>query len=122
MKNKIKKFFQFIFLHENEYTKKWMARFTVIVFILLIFYPFLSQELLLFHFHYGLSYKMCSMLFSNYTKFAMVLITGYSVTFLGQMGKAFLAKQNEENIKLKKQLSGYEQDFVEDEIYEESEE
>lgn len=122
MKNKIKKFFESFFSHENEYTKKWMARFTVIVFILLIFYPLLSQELLLFHFHNGLSHKMCFMLFANYTKFAVVLITGYSVTFLGQMGKAFMAKQNEENIKLKKQLNGFEPDFSDGETMEESEE
>mgnify|MGYP004721283343 CR=1 FL=1 len=81
-----------------------MARFTIIVFILLLFYPVLSQELLLFHFKLGLSYRMCNLFFDCYTGFAKVLITGYAVTFLGQMGKAFLAKMNEEKIKLKKAI------------------
>lgn len=57
---------------------------------------------------------MCSMLFNNYTTFSVVLITGYAVTFIGQMGKAFLAKQNEENIKLKKQLNKLENTETED--------
>ena len=105
MFTKFKRIIRSIFIKETEYTKKWMARFTVIVFLLLLFYPILSQELLLYHTHYNLSYKMCNLLFANYTSFAKVLITGYSVTFLGQMGKAFMAKQNEENIKLKKKLN-----------------
>lgn len=102
----LKKFLKFIFSKENEYTKKWMARFTIVVFILLLFYPFLSQELLLFHFKNGLSKQMCTMMFTQYTKFVCVLITGYAVTFLGQMGKAYLAKQNEENLKLQRELNG----------------
>lgn len=94
-----------IFRKETEYTKKWMARFTVIVFTLLLFYPFLSQELLYLHLTYGLDAGLCKAFFSNYTKFVVVLITGYAVTFIGQMGKAFMAKKEEENNKLKKQLS-----------------
>lgn len=110
----IKRFIKYVFTHENEFTKKWIARFTIIVFFLLLLYAGLSQELLLFHFTKGLSYRMCHMLFSNYTTFAVALITGYAVTFVGQMGKAFLAKQNEENIKLKKQLNKLKDEETED--------
>lgn len=105
MKDKIKKFIKYIFNHENEYTKKWMARFSCLVLFLLLFYPIFGEELLYFHIKLNLSAKQCKMFFSQYTKFAIVLITGYAVTFLGQMTKAYMAKQSEENIKLKKQLN-----------------
>ena len=91
------KWFNHLFGWEEEFTKRWMARFTRVVFILLFFYLFLSQELLYFHFTRGLSYKMCKMLYDNYTKLAVVCITAYAVTFVGSMAKAYLAKRNESN-------------------------
>lgn len=91
------KWFNYLFGWEEEFTKRWMARFTKVVFILLFFYLFLSQELLYFHFTRGLSFKMCKMLYDNYTKLAVVCITAYAVTFVGSMAKAYLAKRNESN-------------------------
>lgn len=91
------KWFNYLFGWEEEFTKKWMARFTKVVFVLLFFYLFLTEELLYFHFTRGLSYKMCKMLYDNYTKLAVVCITAYAVTFVGSMAKAYLAKRNSEN-------------------------
>jgi predicted membrane protein len=125
MKNWLKN----LFSYETEFTKKWIARFTIVVFILLLFYIVLSQELLLFHFKLGLSKEMCKIFFGAYTQVMKVLITGYAVTFIASMAKAFLAKQQEEKNKLTKKLAEceeYEEDEedvdVEDYEYEEDEE
>ena len=91
------KLFNRLFGWEEEFTKRWMARFTRVVFILLFFYLFLSQELLYFHISKGLSYKMCKMLYENYTKLAVVCISAYAVTFVSSMAKAYFAKKNSEN-------------------------
>ena len=41
-------------------------------------------------------------------------ITGYAVTFIGAMAKAFMAKQQEESNKLKIKLSSIEEDDEDD--------
>lgn len=116
MKNLLKN----LFSYETEFTKKWIARFTLVIFTLLLFYIVLSQELLLFHFKLNLSKEMCKIFFSEYTEVMKVLITGYAVTFIASMAKAFLAKQQEEKNKLSKELAGCEEDIdVEDCEYEE---
>lgn len=101
----MKKLFGKLFKGESEFTKKWIARFTIIIFTLLLFYIILAEELLLCHFKLGLSYNMCKMLFSNYGEVVKVAITGYSVTFIGSMAKAFMAKQAEEANKVKLQIN-----------------
>jgi polyferredoxin len=108
----MKKIFNLLFKNqEQEFTKKWISRFTLIVFILLLFYIVLSQELLYFHFTKGLSNQMCKLLFTQYSSVVKVLITGYSVTFISSMAKAFMAKQQEEanrtKIAIKQMDSGY---------------
>ncbi len=104
MKRILQKVITLCFNKETEFTKKWMAKFTKIVFFLLIFYCFLSQELLIFYHFNIINIKIIIIIFNDYTKFALVLITGYAVSFIGQMGKAFLSKQNEENNKLKREI------------------
>jgi len=106
----MKKWLKNLFSYETEFTKKWIARFTIVVFILLLFYIVLSQELLFFHFKLGLSTKMCKIFFCAYTEVMKVLITGYAVTFIASMAKAFLAKQQEEKNKLTKELAECEED------------
>lgn len=101
MKEWLREFFK----GETEFTKKWMARFTRVVFVLLLFYIVFSQELLLFHFKLGLSREMCKIFFECYTGVMKVLITGYAVTFISSMGKAFLAKQQEEKNRLERDLT-----------------
>lgn len=80
----------------NEYTKKWMSRFTTVVLLLLVFIPFLYILLIALHLKCGLSRQMTDVCLKYYMSFAKVLITAYAVTFIGQMGKAFLAKREEE--------------------------
>ena len=117
--NKIKKFFQ----GENEFTKKWIARFTIVIFIVLLFLLVLAEEILFFHFTKGLSVDMSKMLFTTYASVVKVAITGYSVTFIGSMAKAFMAKQAEEANKLKLQINGLNsEDESEEEEFEEVEE
>jgi predicted membrane protein len=116
----MKKWLKNLFSYETEFTKKWIARFTIVVFILLLFYIILSQELLFFHFKLGLSTKMCKIFFCAYTEVMKVLITGYAVTFIASMAKAFLAKQQEEKNKLAKKLAECEDE--EDYEYDEDEE
>lgn len=102
----IKTWFKSLFEVESEFTKKWMAKFTKVVFVMLIFYLFFSQELLLLHFKAGLSRQMCKVFFECYTSVTKTLVTGYAVTFISSMGKAFLAKQQAEKNKLMRDLNG----------------
>lgn len=99
----IKKFINFVFPRETEYTKKWIARFTWIVFILLLFYPFLSQELLYLHFENELENGVIKFMFEQYSDFAKVLVTGYATVFITSMAKAFLGKHEEEKIALERE-------------------
>lgn len=99
----IKKFINLVFRGETEYTKKWIARFTRVVFILLLFYPFFSQELLYFHFENGLENGIIKFMFEQYSDFAKVLITGYATVFITSMAKSFLGKQNEEKMSLERE-------------------
>ena len=110
MKNLLKKLFN----GESEFTKKWIARFTKVIFALLLFYLILSQELLFFHLTKGLSKSICQIFFSQYSAVVKVAITGYAVTFIGAMAKAFMAKQQEESNKLKLKLSSIEEDDEDD--------
>ena len=110
MKNLLKKLFN----GESEFTKKWIARFTKVIFALLLFYIILSQELLFFHLAKGLSKSICQIFFSQYSAVVNVAITGYAVTFIGAMAKAFMAKQQEESNKLKIKLSSIEEDDEDD--------
>lgn len=83
----------------KEYTKKWMARFTTVVLALLLFIMVLVLMLLVLHLKFGLSRQMCDIFMKYYTTFAKFLITSYSVTYIGYMGKAFMAKREEEKNK-----------------------
>ena len=119
----MKNIFKAIFSRDTEFTKKWIARFTIIVFILLLFYIVLSQELLLFHFKLGLSREMCKIFFNAYTGVVKVLITGYAVTFIASMAKAFFAKQQEEKNRLAKDLAELgSEEYYEEEVEEEESE
>lgn len=89
---------------ETEFTKKWIARFTILISIIMLFYVFLSQELLFLHLTKGLSKALCEMMFNNYSAVVKVCVTGYAVTFVGSMAKAFMSKQQEEANKIKLQL------------------
>lgn len=109
------------FTIETEFTKKWIARFTILISIVILFYIILSQELLFLHIHNGLSKNICNLIFKDYGAVVKVCITGYSVTFVGSMIKAFMAKQQEEANKLKLQLSQEESETCEIEPYEEEE-
>lgn len=59
----------------------------------------LSLLLLLLHIKLGLSYRMCKMMFEAYTSLCKICVSAYSVAFIGYMGKAFLAKREEEKNK-----------------------
>lgn len=89
----------------TEFTKKWMARFTTAVLSLLLFTIPLMLVLLVLHIKWGLSRQMCNIVIKYYISLDKVLITAYSVTFIGQMGKAFLAKREEEKNKLRAENS-----------------
>lgn len=108
----MKKYFTSLFTVETEFTKKWIARFTILIFMVILFYLFLSQELLLLHISKGLSNTICKMLFENYGSVVKVCITGYAVTFIGSMIKAFMAKQQEEANKVKLQLAQEQYDEI----------
>lgn len=90
-------------IREKEYTKKWMAIFTLSVLALLLFTIPLILLLLILHIKLGLSREMCKIFVTYYLSFDKVLITAYAVTFITQMGKAFLAKREEEKNRLKKE-------------------
>jgi len=116
----MKKYFASLFTVETEFTKKWISRFTILIFIVILFYLFLSQELVLLHISKGLSNTICKMLFENYGSVVKVCITGYAVTFIGSMIKAFMAKQQEEANKVKLQLAQEQHDEID--MIEENEE
>lgn len=99
------KYIKSYFTIETEFTKKWIARFTILISLVIMFYLFLSQELLFLHLTKGLSNSVCKMIFKDYGAVVKVCITGYSITFVGSMIKAFMAKQQEEANKLKLQLN-----------------
>ncbi len=98
----ISRLFNKIFGGETEYSKRWMARVTVAVLTVFLFVIPFVLLLLVLHLHNGLSYRMCKAMITAYIALLKVTVSGYFVTFIGYMGKAFLAKKEEENNKLKK--------------------
>ena len=90
---------------EKEYSKKWMSRFTTAVLCAILFSIPLFFSLTGCHLHFGLSYRMCRLFWEKYISFSGICITAYAVSWLGYMGKAFLSKKEEENIKLQYSLS-----------------
>lgn len=108
--DKVKNFLKFILGYENEYTKREMSVFSRVVLILLLFIIPVFCILYVTHMKFGLSYRMCKMFWDSYLGFAKILITGFAVTFIAQMGKAFLSKREEENNKLTKKLNEIEED------------
>jgi len=106
---------------ETEFTKKWIARFTILVSVVVLFYVVLSQELLFLHLTRGLSKSICKIFFDAYSSVVKVCITGYSVTFIGSMVKAFMAKQQEEANKTKLILQNRKKEEEEEEDEEEDE-
>ena len=103
--NRIKSFIKYVTGYDSEYTKREMGLFTRTVLILLIFNIPLFCILYYTHMRYGLSANLVKIFWTNYLGFCKILISGYSVTFIGQMGKAYLSKKEEENVKLKRQLN-----------------
>lgn len=95
---------------ETEYSKRWMSRFTSAVLFAVLFSILLFFTLAFCHLHFGLSFRMCQLFWNKYMTFSSLCISAYAVTWLGYMGKAFLAKREEEKMKLKK--------FKEDENHE----
>ena len=91
--------------YENEYTKREMALFTRVVLFLLLFIPVMFFVLFVSHMDFGLAGNIVKTFWQYYLTFCRWLITAYSVAWIGQMGKAFLSKREEENNKLKKQLA-----------------
>lgn len=103
--SKIKSFLlDMLGMTEQEYSKKWMSRFTTAVLFAILFSIPLFFSLTGCHLHFGLSYRMCRLFWEKYLSFSGICITAYAVSWLGYMGKAFLAKREEENIKLKRKL------------------
>ena len=90
--------------YDTEYTKREMSLFTRVVLLLLIFVMVLFLALFVGHFKFGLNANMIKIFWQNYLTFARWLITAYSVTWIGQMGKAFLAKREEERNKLQSHM------------------
>lgn len=103
MKN-IKKIVKYIIGYDTEYTKKEMSLFTRAILILLLFIIPMFFVLLFVNMKFGASYNLCKMFFTTYSKICTISISAYSVAWLGQMGKAYLAKRNEEEIKREKDL------------------
>ncbi len=93
-------FLDILGISEQEYSKKWMSRFTTAVLFAILFSIPLFFSLIGCHLHFGLSYRMCRVFWEKYISFSEICITAYAVSWLGYMGKAFLAKREEENIKL----------------------
>lgn len=100
----IKRILKYISGYDNEYTKREMAIFTRVCLVLLLFSLPMFGVLVYANLKLGLTYKMSEMLFQSYMKFCGLLITAYSVAWLGQMGKAYLSKKNEEEIKREKNV------------------
>lgn len=98
----LKRLAKYIVGYDSEYTKREMSLFTRVVLILLIFIIPLFFILFISHLKLGLGSKVIINIWKPYLTFARWLVTAYGVTWIGQMGKAFLAKREEENIKLKK--------------------
>lgn len=103
MKN-IRKIIKYLFGYDNEYTKREMSLCTRIVLILLLEIIPLFTVLFVAHMKFGLSATLTKIFWTNYLTFCRWLITGYFAAWIGQMGKAFLAKREEENLKLKREL------------------
>lgn len=82
-----------------------MSLFTRVVLLLLLFILPLFLALFVGHMKFGLSRQTLKIFWDAYLRFAQFLITAYSVTWVGQMGKAFLSKREEEKNKLHRELA-----------------
>lgn len=85
---------------ETEYSKRWMSRFTSAILLEILFNLILFPTLLFSHLHFGLSFRMCRLFWEKYLAFSTVCVSAYAITWVGYMGKAFLAKREEEKMKL----------------------
>ncbi len=85
---------------ETEFSKRWLSRVTAAVLVVFLFVIPLVAALLWLHIRYGLSRRMCQVVFDTYTDLLKVVVSGYFVAFIGYMGKAFLAKREEEKNRL----------------------
>lgn len=103
----IKRFFKALVGYDREYTKREMSLFTRVVLLLLIFIIPTFFILFIAHMKYGLGKDLVKSFWVPYLQFCRWLVTAYGVTFVGQMGKAFLAKREEEKMKLEKKLNGF---------------
>ena len=103
--NTIKKIIKYIVGYDCEYTKREMSLFTRVVLVLLLFIVPLFIILYISHMKFGLSTKLIVQFWKPYLTFCRWLVTAYGVTWIGQMGKAFLSKKEQENNKLKKKLA-----------------
>lgn len=100
----VSRIFTKIFGGESEFAKRWMARTTVGILVTLLFIIPLIFMLLLLHIKIGLSYRMSKMVLESYCDLCKICVSAYFVAFVGYMGKAFLAKKEEEANKLKKEI------------------
>lgn len=106
---------------ETEYSKRWISRFTSAILIEILFNLILFPALLFSHLHFGLSFRMCRLFWEKYLAFSTICVSAYAITWVGYMGKAFLAKREEEKIKLQHKLGiSYEEieDPTEEDDYE----
>ena len=105
MKKLFSLFSDMLGIHEKEYSKRWMSRFTSAILCAILFTILLFFTLLFSHLHFRLSYRMCKMFWDNYITFSGTCISAYAVAWVGHMGKAFLAKREEEKMKLQYKLT-----------------
>lgn len=84
-----------LFKTESEFSKKWMSRVTIAIICIFVTVVPLIVGLLFLHLKFGLSYRMCTMIFSEYISLLKISVSAYFVTFIGYMGKAYLGKKEE---------------------------
>lgn len=100
----IKKLIKWILASDGEFTKKWIRRLLELYSIMIVFYIFGFQELIILHIKYGLSLKLCSVFVESLTKVVICVLGTCTVSFGGYMWKAYNGKREEENVKLKKEV------------------
>ena len=118
----MKKILKYLLGYESEYTKREMSIFTRVVMFLLIFITILFVVLFVAYMKFDLDSSVIKIFGTQYLGFAKVLITGYSVAWIGQMGKAYLAKYQEEKNKLRTKELDYQYESMDDCNFEEDSE
>lgn len=111
---RLKNIIKYLIGYETEYTKREMALFTRTVLLLLLFNIPLFIILYVSYLIFGMSGTVIKIFWTNYLGFCKILITGYSVTFIGQMGKAYMSKKSEEENKLQQKLNKLKQKVADD--------